>query len=171
MYLAGLIADEKSISRKTLNKWAKESSWYMISEYTVPWIAADSGMGLECGLDWIDSKHDKIASSGWSALSSFMSLQDPDENQLKTIEGLMDRVARDIHKSGNRVRYTMNNFIIAAGCFIPSLVAKAQSIADTIGKVNVEMGGTACKVPDARSYIQKVIDKGRLGKKKKMARC
>jgi len=33
------------------------------------------------------------------------------------------------------------------------------------------MGGTACKVPLATDYIQKVIDRGSHGKKKKVARC
>ena len=48
---------------------------------------------------------------------------------------------------------------------------KAQKVASHIGKVEVNMGETACKVPMATIYIQKVIDKGRLGKKRKMARC
>jgi len=33
------------------------------------------------------------------------------------------------------------------------------------------MGGTSCKVPYAPDYIQKVINRGILGKKRKMARC
>jgi hypothetical protein len=48
---------------------------------------------------------------------------------------------------------------------------EAIKIAEKIGKVNVEMGGTACKVPLATDYIQNLIDKGRVGKKRKMARC
>ncbi|MFT7161922.1 MAG: hypothetical protein ACI9GZ_003109, partial [Bacteroidia bacterium] len=35
----------------------------------------------------------------------------------------------------------------------------------------VDMGETACKVPLAKDYIQKVVDKGRVGKRKKSARC
>ncbi len=33
------------------------------------------------------------------------------------------------------------------------------------------MGDTACKVPDATACINKVIAMGKLGKKKKEARC
>ncbi len=43
--------------------------------------------------------------------------------------------------------------------------------ASKIGKVHVDVGDTACKIPPAGAYIQKVIDKGNLGKKKKQARC
>ena len=40
-----------------------------------------------------------------------------------------------------------------------------------IGKVEVDVNGTACKVPLATTYIQKVVDKDRIGKKRKKARC
>jgi hypothetical protein len=33
------------------------------------------------------------------------------------------------------------------------------------------MGGTACAVPDAISYISKTVDKVGFGKKKKTAKC
>jgi hypothetical protein len=33
------------------------------------------------------------------------------------------------------------------------------------------MGETACNVPDAKSYIEKIESMGRIGKKRKMARC
>ena len=39
------------------------------------------------------------------------------------------------------------------------------------GQVTVDMGGTACKVPLAGPYIQKIVDKGRIGVKRKTARC
>ncbi|MEM8893619.1 MAG: DNA alkylation repair protein, partial [Bacteroidota bacterium] len=45
------------------------------------------------------------------------------------------------------------------------------TVAQKIGKVEVDVGGTACKVPLATTYIQKVIDRGTVGKKKRQARC
>jgi hypothetical protein len=35
----------------------------------------------------------------------------------------------------------------------------------------VDMGGTACKVPYAPEYIQKVQKRGAIGKKRKTAKC
>jgi hypothetical protein len=37
--------------------------------------------------------------------------------------------------------------------------------------VSVNMGDTACKVPFAPDYIQKVWDLGKLGQKRKQVRC
>ncbi|MBT6764999.1 MAG: DNA alkylation repair protein, partial [Prolixibacteraceae bacterium] len=65
----------------------------------------------------------------------------------------------------------MNGFVISVGTYIKELTAKTQEVALKIGKVNVNMGGTACKVPLAKDYIEKSIDKGKVGKKRKTARC
>ncbi len=171
MYLAGLIADENKISKSDLNKWVKEAYWYMISEYTVAWIAAESKYGMELGLEWIESEKEGIASAGWSTLSNLVSIKPDSDLDIKIFEGLLDRVGRDIYNSQNRVRYTMNGFVIAAGTFISSLTDTATAVAEQIGKIKVDMGGTACKVPYAPDYIQKIKDKDRIGKKRKMARC
>jgi hypothetical protein len=65
----------------------------------------------------------------------------------------------------------MNGFVIAAGSYVTSLTDKANEVAASIGKVSVDMGGTACKVPLANAYIKKMEDKGYIGKKRKSARC
>jgi hypothetical protein len=65
----------------------------------------------------------------------------------------------------------MNGFVIAIGTHIKDLTEKATKVAEKIGIVEVNMNGTACKVPFAKDYIQKMIDKQRVGKKKKTARC
>ena len=65
----------------------------------------------------------------------------------------------------------MNGFVIAIGTFIESLTEKAIGIAEQIGKIEVEMGNTSCKVPFAKDYIQKTIDKDKIGKKRKPSRC
>ena len=43
----------------------------------------------------------------------------------------------------------MNGFVIAVGVYISELTEKALRIAEKVGKVHVDMGGTACKVPSA----------------------
>lgn len=171
MYLAGLVADEKKMSKKDLQHWADKASNYGLSEYTVAWIAAESLFGFELGLEWIDDDKEKIATAGWSTLSSWASMRSDDLLDVDKYSELLDRVEDSIHDEKNRVRYTMNSFVIAVGSYIPELTKKAQRVAEIIGKVHVDVGGTACKVPLATTYIQKVIDRGTVGRKKKKARC
>jgi len=171
MYLAGLIADEKKMTAKDLNRWAELAKWSMICEYTVPWIAAESGQGLELGLQWIDSDKETIASSGWTSISSYLAMTPDEKIDHKKIEKLLDRVEKKIHKAKNRERYTMNGFVISVGSYVPSLTAKAIEVAKKIGPVEVFVGDTACKVPVATDYIEKVKKAGSIGKKKKAVRC
>ena len=50
---------------------------------------------------------------------------------------------------------------------VPELNKAAIESASKIGKINVEMGGTSCKVPLATNYIAKVVKMNRVGKKRK----
>lgn len=171
MYLAGLIADENQITKAQLNDWADQAYWYMISEYTVAWVAAESKYGWELAIDWIESEKENIASSGWATLSSLVSILVDEELNNQELATLLDRVKKEVHDAPNRVRYTMNGFVIAVGSYVPELTNKAIEIADAVGMVNVEVGGTSCKVPFAPQYIEKVVKMGRVGRKKKAARC
>eukprot|EP01026_Neomeris_dumetosa_P007200 TRINITY_DN122338_c0_g1_i1.p1 TRINITY_DN122338_c0_g1~~TRINITY_DN122338_c0_g1_i1.p1 ORF type:complete len:172 (+),score=23.90 TRINITY_DN122338_c0_g1_i1:160-675(+) len=171
MYLAGLMADEKQITKAQLEDWVEKAYWYYLSEYTVPWVAAETPFGFGLGQQWIESERETIAAAGWATLANYAAVNEDKDLDIEAYSELLDRVGEEVHQAQNRVRYAMNGFVIAIGSYISELTDKSKAIAKKIGKVNVEMGGTACKVPLASDYIQKVIDKGRVGKKKKMARC
>src|SRR5947209_5142815 len=70
MYLAGLIVDDGKMTKKDLDRWVKQAYWYMLSESTVPWVAAESPHGWALGLEWIESKTESIAAAGWSTLGA-----------------------------------------------------------------------------------------------------
>lgn len=171
MYLAGLIADEQKMSKADLQNWVEKAYWYYISEYTVPWISAESAHALELALEWIESDKETIASAGWSTLANILGIKANEDLDEALFSKLLARVGREIHSASNRVRYTMNAFIIALGSAMPNFTEKAIQLGKKIGKVSVEMGGTACKVPFAPDYIKKVKEKGKIAHKKKMARC
>jgi len=171
MYLAGLMADEKQITKEQLNIWVSQAYWYYLSEYTVPWVAAETDFGFELGLEWIKSDKENIAAAGWATLAYFASVNEDENLDINAYKELLEKAEKEVHNAQNRVRYTMNGFIIAIGSYVKTLTEKSQSIALKIGKVNVDNGGTACKVPLASDYIQKIIVKGNIGKKRKTARC
>jgi len=171
MYLAGLIADESKMSKKDINAWAEKAKSSGLSEYTVAWVAAESAYGWELGMEWINSPRENIASAGWSALSGVISMKPDNELDIPAIKKLLLRVQEEIHNAPNRVRYTMNGFVIGVGCYVKELSALASEVGKKIGDVTVDMGNTACKVPFAPDYINKVKAKGSLGKKKKTVKC
>ena len=171
MYLAGLIADEDKMTKKDLSAWVKKAVSTNISEYTVPWIAAESHHGFELALEWIDAKVEFIAAAGWATLSNLMALTPDDKLDLTSLKSLLNRVHKTIHHADNRVRSTMNAFVIAVGSYVAPLTDYAMGISEKIGEVTINVGDTACRVPNAKEYITKVRNKGTTGKKKKTVRC
>ena len=171
MYLAGLIADQSKMSKKDIQQWAEKSPSHGISEYTVAWVAAESDYGWELGMKWIDSPKETIGSSGWNTLSGVIAMKPDNELDIALIKKLMQRIIKEIHSAPNRVRYTMNGFVIGVGGYIKELTKEAIEVSKKIGDVYVDMGGTACKVPSAPDYIKKMEIRGSIGKKKKTVKC
>ncbi len=171
MYLAGLVADDEKMTKSDLQAWVKLAVSDNINGYTVPWVTAGSKHGFELAMEWINAKEEHIAAAGWSTLSGWVAIKPDNELNLQILKSLIDRVKKSIHTSKNRERKTMNGFIIAVGTYVKDLTKEAIAAAIKIGPVSVDMGGTACKVPDAKEYIKKAADKKLLGNKKKILKC
>lgn len=171
MYFAGLISEPKKMSKAQLQHWAKTATWHMLSEYTVAWTAAESNFGRELAMEWIESDDELIASTGWSTYSNLLALKKDEELDEKEIKSLLQRIGKTVHQQANRVKYTMNGFLISVGAHFVPLAQEAKKVAKTIGVVSVDMNGTACKVPEVIPYIEKIEAMGKAGKKKKTVFC
>lgn len=171
MYLAGLMADEKKITESQLDEWLDQAYWFYLNEFAVPWVAAETSFGFQLGMKWIRSDQERIAAAGWSTLAYYAGVHPDEELDIKAYSDLLDEIANGIHSKQNRVRHTMNGFVIAIGTYIKDLTDKSLSVAATIGQVTVDMHGTACKVPLAKDYLNKIIATRQIGKKRKTARC
>lgn len=170
-YLAGLIADEKKMTKEDLRSWLEKSTSDTVAEFAVAWVAADGAHGWDLGLEWIESKNEKEALVGWGTLSSWISVKEDSQLDIPVLRSLLERVRTTIHSQPNQVRSKMNGFVICLGCYVKELKEEALAAAEEIGIVKVDMGNTACKVPFAPDYIRKVDSMGRIGKKRKTARC
>lgn len=170
MYLAGLIADEKQMTREDLQGWMDKATCAALTTSTVAWIAAESAFGRELGLKWIDSEDENTACGGWSTLSCVASLKDVKDLDVEEWRGLLHRVRDTIGESPNRVKQSMNSFVIAVGCYVAELTEEALAIGTALGKLDVKMIA-GCKLPYIPDYIKKVQARGTIGKKRKTARC
>jgi 3-methyladenine DNA glycosylase AlkD len=171
MYLAGLMADENKITREQLEEWVNKAYWSYLSEFAVPWVAAETKFGFELGQKWMGSHVETTAAAGWATLASYAGVHNDEELDIQAYSHLLHKVEKDIHSAQNRVKYAMNGFIISVGTYIKELTDESMETAKRIGKVEVMMGGTACKVPLAAVHIKKAIESGMIGKKRKTARC
>jgi len=166
MYLAGLIADDENMTKADLQTWVNEAVSNNISEYTVPWVAAEGKYGFELAMEWINDSREHVAATGWSTLGDVVALKPDNELDIEAIKALLNRVVQTIHSSPNRVRSTMNGFIISVGTYVAPLADDAVAAANSIGPVTVDKNGTACKTPLAAVYIAKAKSRGVVVKKK-----
>ncbi len=113
------------------------------------------------------SKNESIATCGWNTYAGIVATNPDDELDLPEIQVLLERVVAEIDNAPNKVRYTMNGFVISVGTYVKPLLKEAKAAAGKIGAVEVDMGDTACQVPLATAYIEKVEKAGRIGKKRK----
>ncbi len=171
MYLAGMVADGSQMTKTQLNKWARNAPWYFVSEYAVPGVVNESPHAIDLAKKWIKAKKESVAACGWATYSAALSTRADDELDIKEIKGLLKTIESDIHNAPNRVRYTMNGFVISVGIYVKALNKEAKRVAKKVGKVDVNVGNTSCKVPFAPDYIKKVEDRGTIGKKRKTAKC
>jgi hypothetical protein len=143
----------------------------MLSCYTVPWVASESPHGRELALEWMGADSEQVAAAGWSTYASLVSITPDAGLDLPEVGKLLGRVKSEIGGAANRVRWAMNNFVIAVGGYVAPLTAQAKATAKAVGLVEVDVGDTACQVPDAVAYIAKIEALGRVGKKRKTAAC
>jgi hypothetical protein len=104
-------------------------------------------------------------------LSSLVALRDDASLDLPEMERLLRRAESTLHQQPNYVRYAMNSFVIALGTYVRDFTEQAISTGESVGRVTVDMGNTACEVPFAPDYIRKVQARGTVGKKRKTVRC
>ena len=171
MYLAGMVADGSLMTKKQLDSWAKKANWLMISEYTVPRVAAESKHARDLAVKWMKSKKESVASCGWNTYAGHVTVTPDEELDLAEIKALLKQIEKEIDTAQDRVKYTMNGFVIAVGSYVLPLMKQAKATAKKIGKVDVDLGGTSCKVPLAIEYIEKQEKSGRAGKKRKTIKC
>ncbi len=171
MYLAGILAEPEKMSIHELQEWAEKANAPVLCGSTVAAVTAESKFGMQLATKWIEADAEGIASCGWATLADIVSIKEDNELDINLLKKLLDRITKTINNSPNRVKYNMNVFIIAVGSFVKPLNEYAKEIAKEIGKVEVDMGDTACKIPLATEYIEKVEKKNGIGKKKKTARC
>lgn len=170
-YLAGMVADGRQMTPKQLQSWADKAGWRMISNTIVPWVTSEHPNGLALALKWIDSPKEPVALAGWHTLGAIATTTADEALPTGELGALLDRIARELPAARNWVRHAMNSYVIATGTYVAPLADKAIATARRIGKVEVDVGDTACVIPEAEAYIVKCRRGAAIAPKRKTVRC
>jgi len=110
-------------------------------------------------------------SAGYSCYCWLLGNRKDEEFDREKISAMLETVEKTIHGSPDRAKYAMYNFVTTVGVSYIPLHEKAFSVAKAIGTVEVRKGDAIYSVHVASDEIQKAMDKGRLGFKRKHVRC
>lgn len=171
MYLAGMIADPTAMSEADFDRWMETAYFYMISDYIVAVTLAETDIAQAVSDKWIASGKELFMSAGYSCYCWLLGNRKDEDFDQEKLNKMLEIVEKTIHNSPNRAKYAMNNFVTTVGISYMPLHERAVAVANAIGKVEVSSAKTKCNVPLASEAIQKAVDKGQLGFKRKNVRC
>lgn len=171
MYFAGVIADPEAMSESDFERWIDQAYFYMLSDYVVAVTLAETDIAQEVADKWIASNIELKMSAGWSCYCWMLGNR-PDSAFSETkIADMLELVKNTIHDAPERTKYAMNNFIYTVGVSYQPLHDKAVEIAKEVGQVEVNPDTGKSKFLNASTNIQKAVEKGQLGFKRKYVRC
>lgn len=171
MYFAGIIADPNGMTEADYDRWMDSAYFYMLSDFVVAVTLSESEIAQEVADKWITSGEDLKMSAGWSCYCWLLGNRKDVEFSESKMSNMLDMVKNKIHESPERTKSSMNNFILTVGTSYIPLHEKALETAKEIGIVEVKRENKKSSFLNAYDSIQKAVDKGRIGFKRKHVRC
>ncbi|MCR8846432.1 DNA alkylation repair protein [Paenibacillus sp. SC116] len=171
MYFAGIIADPKAMTKADFDRWMDSAYFYMLSDYVVAVTLAEADIAQEVADDWISSGEELKMSAGWSCYCWLLGNRKDHEFSESKMANMLETVKNTIHDAPERTKYSMNNFLYTVATSYTPLHDLAVDTAKVVGPVEVQTDKAKSKFINASDNIQKAVDKGQVGFKRKHVRC
>ncbi|MFC5530518.1 DNA alkylation repair protein [Cohnella yongneupensis] len=171
MYFAGIIADPKAMTEADFERWIDGAYFYMLSDFVVSVTLAETAIAQQVADKWIASGEELRMSAGWSCYCWLLGSRKDVEFDASKLADLLEWVKNTIHDAPERTKYAMNNFMYTVATSYIPLHDQAVETAKAVGPVEVGKDKKPSKLIHAFANIQKAIDKGQIGFKRKHVRC
>lgn len=171
MYFAGIIAEPKAMTVEDFNRWMEAAYFYMLSDYVVAVTLAEAPIAQEVADAWIASGEELKMSAGWSCYCWLLGNRKDSEFSESKLANMLDVVKNTIHDVPERTKSAMNNFLYTVAISYVPLHEQAVATAQAIGPVEMKRDNKKSTQLNAYETIQKEIERGRIGFKRKYVRC
>lgn len=171
MYFAGIIADPTIMTEADFDRWIDAAYFYMLSDYVVAVTLSETDNAQTIADKWIESGEELRMSAGWSCYCWLLGNRSDAEFNADKIAGMLDQIEKTIHDSPDRTKSAMNNFMYTVAVSYLPLHEKAVQTAKAVGPVEIKRDKKKSSILLASDNIQKEIDRGKLGFKRKYVRC
>lgn len=170
MYFAGIIADPNGMTEADYDRWMDGAYFYMLSDFVVAVTLAEADIAEQVADKWIASGDELRMSAGWSCYCWLLGNRPDAQFSVDKLAGMLDLVERTIHDAPDRTKFSMNYFITTVAVSYLPLHAQAVETAKAVGPVEV-VDKSKSKFIHALPNIEKAVEKGRIGFKRKHVRC
>ncbi|UTE78431.1 DNA alkylation repair protein [Rossellomorea sp. KS-H15a] len=171
MYFAGIIADPNEMTEADFDRWIEGAYFYMLSDYVVAVTLSESDIAQQVADKWIESGEELKMSAGWSCYCWLLGNRKDEEFSKEKLREMLRKVKDTIHDAPERTKSSMNNFVGTVGVSYVPLHEEALETAKEIGPVEMVREGKKNSVLKSADDIQKQVEKGRIGFKRKYVRC
>lgn len=171
MYFAGVIADPKAMTVEDFDRWMDAAYFYMLSDYVVAVTLAEAPIAQEMADAWIASGEELRMSAGWSCYCWLLGNRKDSEFSMSKLADMLEVVKNTIHDAPARTKSAMNNFLYTVAISYVPLHEQAIETAQAIGPVEMKRDNKKNTTLNAYETIQKEVERGRLGFKRKYVRC
>ncbi|WP_406687871.1 DNA alkylation repair protein [Rossellomorea vietnamensis] len=171
MYFAGVIADPEAMTEADFDRWIEGAYFYMLSDYVVAVTLSEAPIAQDVADKWIASGDELKMSAGWSCYCWLLGNRKDEEFSKEKLREMLQKVKDTIHEAPERTKSSMNNFVGTVGVSYVPLHEEALKTAKEIGPVEMVREGKKNSVLKSADDIQKQVEKGRIGFKRKYVRC
>ncbi|MCM2979950.1 DNA alkylation repair protein [Niallia circulans] len=171
MYFAGIICDPKSMTEEDFERWIDAAYFYMVSDFIVAVSLAETDFAQAVADKWIESGEEFRMSAGWSCYCWLLGNRKDEEFSETKLASMLNQVENTIHQAPDIVKSSMNNFIATVAISYVSLHEMAVETARAVGSVEIKKGKKKSTTSIVSDRIQKELDRGMLGFKRKYVRC
>ncbi|MHC0038546.1 DNA alkylation repair protein [Pseudoneobacillus sp. C159] len=171
MYFAGIIADPNAMTAADFERWIDEAYFYMLSDYVVAVTLSETDIAQEVADKWIASGEELKMSAGWSCYCWLLGNRKDSEFSPSKIASMLEEVENTIHDSADRAKSAMNNFIYTVAISFLPCHEMAVETAKKVGPVEIKREKKKSSILLATENIEKEINRGKLGFKRKYVRC
>lgn len=171
MYFAGVIAQPKRMTEDDFERWIDGAYFYMLSDFVVSVTLAEADIAQQVADKWIASDDELRRSAGWSCYCWLLGNRKDHEFDPDKLAGMLELAKRTIHDAPERVKASMNNFIYTVGVSYVPLHEKAIETAKAVGPVELTGKDKKPKFIHALPNIEKEIERGKIGFKRRHVRC
>lgn len=132
--LATLILKVKELSAKDVDAMTRSTTCSQVADWLNAYVVAEHPAKDELAAKWMKDKDRWAARAGWNITASRVNKGwKGEDGEGVDVEGLLDRIEKELAKAKPEVQWTMNNTLGAIGIKHAKLRARAVAIGEKVG--------------------------------------